>query len=75
MDADGLNLERLTDVNSMLNERQPSFSPDGDKIIYRSFFVNDQGKINRTSEIFIMNIDGTDPERITVNVSNDFYLK
>lgn len=58
MDADGLNVKRLTDVPGY--DGGPFFSADGSKICWRRF--SEKGD---TAEIYTMNADGSDPHQIT----------
>jgi Tol biopolymer transport system component len=56
IDADGMDLQQLT--HSPAPEFDPSWSPDGTRIAYRS-------ERNGESEIWIMNADGTEQRRLT----------
>ncbi len=58
MDADGSNVERLTEEPGY--DGGPFFSPDGSRIVYRHF--NETGEL---AEIWTMAIDGTDKRQIT----------
>jgi len=60
INADGTNLTRLT--HSPAFEFDPSWSPDGTRIAYRS----DRGD---ESEIWMMNADGTGQRRLTAGLS------
>jgi len=60
INADGADLTRLT--HSPASEFDPSWSPDGTQIAYRS----DRGD---ESEIWVMNADGTDQRRPTAGLS------
>ena len=60
INADGTDLSRLT--HSLASEFDPSWSPDGTKIAYRS----DRGD---ESEIWVMNADGTGQRRLTAGIS------
>src|SRR5512132_387075 len=60
INADGTDLTRLT--HSPAFEFDPSWSPDGARIAYRS----DRGD---ESEIWVMNADGTDQRRLTAGLS------
>lgn len=58
MDADGSNVQRLTDVIGY--DGGPFFSPDGKRICWRRFSED-----GATAEIFTMNVDGSDVKRLT----------
>ena len=60
IDADGSNLTPLT--NGPIHEFDPSWSPDGSRIAYRT----DAGDV---TEIWLMNADGTDQHRLTEGLS------
>jgi TolB protein len=60
IDADGSNLTRLT--NAPIHEFDPSWSPDGTRIAYRT----DAGDV---TEIWLMNADGSDKHRLTDGLS------
>ena len=60
INADGTDLTRLT--RSLAFEFDPSWSPDGTQIAYRS----DRGD---ESEIWVMNADGTDQRRLIAGLS------
>ncbi|MCB0215776.1 MAG: M28 family peptidase [Chloroflexi bacterium] len=58
MDADGGNLQRLTDAPGY--DGGPFFSPDGSRIVYRHF--NETGEL---AEIWSMATDGSDKRQLT----------
>jgi TolB protein len=63
-DLDGYsNLVQLT--NSGGNKFAPSFSPDGSKIVFQ------QGDYGSSSEIYVMNIDGSNLTQLTSNTVYD----
>ena len=62
MNADGKNLRRLTNSNSI--DVWPSWSPDGQKI----FFVSAP---DESEEIYVMDADGKNPLRLTNNNASD----
>ena len=70
MDADGGNQERLT--NNLTEDRYPSWSPDGKRIVFSArregHFEN---KFAITYEIYVMDADGGNEQRLTENRKND----
>ena len=71
MDADGSNIQRLT--NHRFDERYPSWSPDGKRIVFSArregHFEN---KFAVTFEIYVMDADGGNLQRLTENRKNDY---
>ena len=71
MDADGSNPQNLT--NNPLNDRGPSWSPDGKQIAFASrrdgHFENE---LAITYEIYVMDADGGNQQRLTENRKNDW---
>ena len=65
MNHDGTNLVRLTPSNATASDLEPSYSPDGTKIVFSST------RTVGTYEIYTMNADGTNVTRLTTNVSDD----
>ena len=71
MDDDGSRRRRLT-KNTQAQDSYPRWSPDGTKIAFTRYM--DRTKTQTTAEVFIMNADGTDPQRLTHNNVIDAYL-
>ena len=72
MDADGNNPQNLT--NDDFDDRYPSWSPDGKRIIFSSIrdgHFRGEGRI--TSEIYVMDADGGNQQRLTNNLTEDQY--
>ena len=72
MDADGGNLQRLT--NNPNSDQYPSWSPDGKRIVFSArrdgHFEN---KFEITFEIYVMDADGNNQQRLTENRKNDWF--
>ncbi len=70
MDTDGANPQKLT--NNPGTDHHPSWSPDGKRIAFSSYrdghFIADS---ELTSEIYVMDTDGANPQRLTENRKND----
>ena len=70
MDADGGNPQNLT--NNRDEDHYPSWSPDGKRIVFSSardgHFIGDFGI---TDEIYVMDADGGNEQRLTENRKND----
>ena len=65
MDADGSDQTRLTEGNLLTDYYNPTWSPSGDHITYKSVRYN--------HEIYIMDADGTDQTNLTGNAALDEY--
>ena len=75
MDADGGNVQRLTnnpDPNGHPNDEDPSWSPDGAHIVFRA---RRKGHVvhnlDTTSEVYVMDADGRNEQRLTENRNNE----
>ena len=70
MDTDGGNLQNLT--NNPNDDRYPSWSPDGERIVFVSQRPGHfKGEFGITSEIYVMDADGGNQQRLTENRQND----
>ena len=71
MDADGGNPQRIT--NNDFYDGGPSWSPDGKRIVFWSkregHFI---GEFGLSTEIYVMDADGGNEQRLTENRKNDF---
>ena len=72
MDADGGNPQNLT--NDRNDDRYPSWSPDSERLVFVSQRPGHfKSKFLITYEIYVMDADGQNEQRLTENRQNDFY--
>jgi Tol biopolymer transport system component len=71
MDSDGHNQARLT--VSELIDHSPQFTPDGSRILFCSTKVNPLGTYSYDSDIYVMNMDGSNKICLTEELSCHFY--
>lgn len=64
MNDDGSRRRRLTH-STQATHRYPRWSPDGTQIAFTRYM--DKTQRQTTAEVFVMNADGTDPQRLTYN--------
>ena len=70
MDADGSNPQRLT--NNLTEDQHPSWSPDGKRIVFRARRPGHfESNFGITYEIYVMDADGGNEQRLTENRKND----
>ena len=71
MDADGGKPQNLT--NSPHEDKYPSWSPDGKRIVFSSSREGHFRNLLRiTDEIYVMDADGSNEQRLTENRNNDW---
>ena len=62
MDGDGTNVRRLT--NNAYGDCFPSIAPNGKKIVFESNRLRIESEPLNTSDLFLMNTDGTDQQHL-----------
>ena len=73
IDADGGNQQRLTNNTDGDDDRDPSWSPDGKRIVFSASREGHFGnKFGITREIYVMDADGGNEQRLTENLFNDW---
>ncbi|MCE2396148.1 PD40 domain-containing protein [Candidatus Poribacteria bacterium] len=72
IDADGGNEQRLT--NNPDEDKFPSWSPDGKRIVFSARRAGHfENKFAITEEIYVMDADGRNQQRLTENLFSDWY--
>ena len=72
MDADGKNEEKLTENPN--EDEDPSWSPNGKQIAFSSVRKEHfENEFKITSEIYVMDADGGNQQRLTENRKNDWF--
>ena len=71
MDAHGGNPKNLT--NNPNNDRYPAWSPDGKRIAFASDRDSLRNDLLSPNDIYVMDADGGNQQRLTENPNNDWY--
>ena len=66
MDTAGNNLRRLTNDVKFTWIDSPDWSPDGKQIVFTSMVINKDAK-EKSSEIYVINVDGKNPRQVAKN--------
>ena len=66
MDTVGNNLRRLTNDVKFTWIDSPDWSPDGKQIVFSSMVINKDAK-EKSSEIYVINVDGKNPRQVAKN--------
>ena len=66
MDTVGNNLRRLTNDVKFTWIDSPDWSPDGKQIVFTSMVINKDPK-EKSSEIYVINVDGKNPRQVAKN--------
>jgi len=64
MDTAGNNLRRLTNDAKLTWVDSPDWSPNGKQIVFTSIVI-DKGAKGKSSEIYVINVDGKNPRQMT----------
>ncbi|HIO06400.1 TPA: hypothetical protein EYN09_05665, partial [Candidatus Poribacteria bacterium] len=64
MDTEGNNLRRLTNDAKLTWVDSPDWSPNGKQIVFTSIVI-DKGAKGKSSEIYVINVDGKNPRQMT----------
>jgi TolB protein len=65
MNADGTGVRRLTPFSRTNSKVNANWSPDGSKIVFEIMFAVSRERGPRSSDIFVMNADGSGVRRLT----------
>lgn len=72
VNVDGSGLRRLT--NGSANENTPRISKDGRRLLFAANYSSPENNYKqRTSEIYVMNIDGSEKKKLSENSFDEFF--
>ncbi len=66
INSDGSDLKLLDNTTTHIDD-QPDWSPDGTKIVFKSSYRHERTGLLFSSEIYTMNVDGSEVTRLTYN--------